>query len=417
MKILLSAHSCDPNEGSETAVGWNWMRSLANQGHDICVLTRPYHQKAIEAAVNTTGLSVRFVYYDLPAWLYRWKAWPIGNITLTFLWWSCYLLWQVGAYRRARRLHQTKPFDMVHHVTMAAFRAPSFMGGLGIPFIFGPVGGGEAAPRPLRRSFNRSGYIFELLRDLSNLIVKFDPLMQFTFSKATLIACTTPETMRNIPRRYHKKCTVLQAIGIEALPEIEPSCGDSPVTFLFIGRLLYWKGLQFALRALPEVLRLYPETRLKVIGKGRDAEWLKTVAKESGVANSVEWIPRIPYSEIADQYRHKLGFVFPSLRDSGGMVLLESMACGLPVICLKLGGPGVLVNQDCGIVIDADKVGEEEIQKALADAMIKFIENPELRRTMAINGMARVRRFGWASAARELYSSRLLSQAFASGSH
>jgi glycosyltransferase involved in cell wall biosynthesis len=349
--------------------------------------------------------------------MYWWKGRRIGNISTTFFFWSCYLLWQLGAYRRARRLHATQPFEMVHHVTMAAFRTPSFMGGLGIPFIFGPVGGGETAPRPLRRSFNWSGYIFELLRDLSNLVVKFDPFMRFTFSRATLIACTTPETMRNIPRRFQHKCVVLQTIGIEPSTLLEPVSTDRSITFLFIGRLLYWKGLQFVLRALPEVQKLYPETRLRVIGKGKDAEWLKSVAEESGVSSSVEWIERVPYREIADQYRHKIGFVFPSLRDSGGMVLLESMASGLPVICLKLGGPGVLVNQDCGIVIDADHVGEKEVEKALADAMIKLIENPEIRQSMALNAMQRVRRFGWESAAHELYSSQLLTQAFASGSH
>jgi glycosyltransferase involved in cell wall biosynthesis len=241
-------------------------------------------------------------------------------------------------------------------------------------------------------------------------MVKVDPFMRHTFSKASLIACTTPETKRRIPNRFHSKCIVLPAIGID--PADIPVSSLKTVTggrFLFIGRLLYWKGLQFALRALSEVHRYYPDARLKVIGKGRDSSWLKSIAEECGVMNSVEWISRIPYHDIAKQYENNIAFVFPSLRDSGGMVLLEAFAGGIPVICLNLGGPGVIVNSSCGIVIDANNADETKIVKALAEAMTTLIANADMRQSLALNALSRVRDFGWDSAARELYSSTLLS--------
>ena len=58
MKILLSAYACEPNKGSEPAVGWNWTRSLIDQGHDVHLITRSNNQPSIDAfqAVETVAL-------------------------------------------------------------------------------------------------------------------------------------------------------------------------------------------------------------------------------------------------------------------------------------------------------------------------------------------------------------------------
>ena len=77
-------------------------------------------------------------------------------------------------------------------------------------------------------------------------------------------------------------------------------------------------------------------------------------------------------ANIQQEYGSNVAFVFPSLHDSGGMVVLESLAAGLPVICLKLGGPGEIVTPSCGIGIEAQQQSEEAIIRLLADAMISI---------------------------------------------
>jgi glycosyltransferase involved in cell wall biosynthesis len=251
---------------------------------------------------------------------------------------------------------------------------------------------------------NLSGRLREMLRDLAVAAARFDPLMDRTFSQASLIACTTSETMRRIPPRYRDKCLVLPAIGI-AIPEAfsPPEPAPSP-TFLFAGRLLYWKGLHLALRAMPEVLRHAPNARLKIVGEGRDARWLKRVAEECGVAGSVDWIPRIEHREMAALYRGHAAIVFPSLHDSGGMVVLESLAAQVPVICLALGGPGMFVDSLCGISIDPAGQTEEEIQHALASAMIQLAQQPAMRNALAAHCLGRALQFTWRGSADHFYT-------------
>ncbi len=402
MKILLSAYACEPHKGSEPAVGWNWARTLVRQGHDVHVITRGNNQPSVQAAIDREQLSLAVAYYDLPGWCRRWKRLPGGLYVY-------YLLWQIGAYRLARRLQAGHGFDRVHHVTFASFRLPSLMGFLDIPFTFGPVGGGEATPPRLRAGLPFKSRLIERVRDLVNRLAAFDPTMNATWSHATTIACTTPETLARIPKRFRQKCVVQPTIGVAPVEDVDPNVERRAAhmrpkaSFLFVGRLLYWKGLHLALRALAEVRRQVPEVRLRVIGEGKDQQWLARVADEAGVADCVDWIPWMAREAVLGEYRNNTAFIFPSLHDSGGLVVLEALADGLPVVCLKLGGPGTLVNDSCGIVIEASRRSEDEVVASLAGAMIRLAKEPALTAELAAHAVLRASELSWDNTVQNLY--------------
>ena len=84
----------------------------------------------------------------------------------------------MGAYQVAKQTHFKIQFDCVHHVTFVSVRQPSFMGNLGIPFIFGPVAGGESAPWRLRFGYGLRGLVLDGLRDLLNFMIKTSQRLQ-----------------------------------------------------------------------------------------------------------------------------------------------------------------------------------------------------------------------------------------------
>src|SRR5512146_185101 len=171
LRILLSAYACEPHKGSEPGVGWHWAVALARAGHEVWVLTRANNRDAVERALAVQAIpNLKFVYHDLPAWARWWKR---GGRGVRFY----YVLWQWGAFGIARRLCREIRFDIVHHITFGVFRHPSFMAFLGVPFVFGPVGGGETAPRQLRRTFPLRGRVSEFVRDAANRAVQVDPIM------------------------------------------------------------------------------------------------------------------------------------------------------------------------------------------------------------------------------------------------
>jgi len=401
MKILLSAYACEPNKGSEPGVGWNWTLALARRGYEVHVITRSNNRPNIEGAHEPLKSRVAFHYHDLPHWARFWKYWP-GGIYLY------YLLWQIGAYRLAKVLHSSEQFELVHHITFVSHRQPSFMGNLGIPFIFGPVGGGETMPRQLRKSIPWSARIAEFLRDVGSRLVAIDPLMRRTYSRAHVIACATEETLKAIPLRFRSKCMVQRAIGIDGYPKSQPAVVEGSDQyephFLFVGRLLYWKGLNLALHALVRVRKEIPDVKLRVIGEGSDSRWLAQVAERAKIADAVEWIPRKPQTELEAEYRRNIGFVFPSLHDSGGMVVIEALAAGSPVICLNLGGPGSIVNASCGFALQVGGKTEATVIEELALAMISLAREPGLRRRFSQGAVQRASEVTWDAAAEAIYS-------------
>ncbi|NMQ27383.1 glycosyltransferase [Candidatus Accumulibacter phosphatis] len=353
LRILLSAYACEPGKGSEPGVGWNWALALARRGHEIWVLTRRNNQETIEPEYRRLEPALKarlhFTYYDLPKWASWWKKGGRGVHLY-------YLLWQWGAYQVAKKQHAENKFDRVQHATFVSVRQPSFMGGLGIPFIFGPVAGGERAPWRLRSGYGWRGWLLDAARDAANALVKVDPLMWRTFAQAERIYVTSGQTKNLVPRRYWPKTQIKLAIALDGPEAVRPheSHGVPSPRILYLGRFLYWKGMHLGLASFSRLLKSLPDARLSMIGCGPDEARWRQLANQLGMTDSIDWIPWVGQSELPALYRNHDVLLFPSLHDSGGMVVLEAMQNGLPVVCLKLGGPGVLVDETGGVALDPD---------------------------------------------------------------
>lgn len=390
MKILLSAYACEPGKGSEPGIGWSWALGLAHAGHEVWVLTRANNRSAIERALaDRPEANLRFIFYDLPRWARWWKRGARGVRIY-------YLLWQWGAYRAARRVCRETRFDLVHHLTFGVFRHPSFLGRLGLPFVFGPVGGGESAPRALRRTFPLRGYLADLARDMANWLVRVDPLMASVYKRAGLTLCKTAETLQRIPGRYRDKCRVYLEVGTDARAQPPPRHHATEGRFrvLYVGRLLYWKGVHLGLMAFARLLERHPEAHLTIVGSGRDERWLHALAQRLGIGEAVTWISWLERDAVLQVYPRHDVFLFPSLHDSSGNAVLEALAGGLPVVCLKLGGPGELVDDSCGVRVLPG--APAQVVRGLARALLALADEPRLveRMSQAAERRARVQ-FSW----------------------
>jgi glycosyltransferase involved in cell wall biosynthesis len=392
LNILMSAYACEPHLGSEPGIGWHWATRLARAGHDVRVLTRANNRESIESALAADPVAnLNFAYYDLPAWMRKWK-------NHAGLWARLYyVLWQWGAYKVARRLCGEIRFDIVHHITFGVFRHPSFMAFLGPPFIFGPVGGGETAPRELRKTFPLRGYLIDMVRDLANWVVRVDPLMAAVFRRSAATLCKTSETVRSIPARFHGKCVVQVELGTDERSGQAPHRARETGGFriLYVGRLVYWKGLHLGLQAFAEFYRLHPDAHMTVIGRGPDEAWFHDLAEKLGLDDAVTWIPYLERAAVMRAYTRHDAFLFPSLHDSSGNVVLEALSCGLPVVCLDAGGPAVLVDPSCGFKV---RPGEpQQVVEDLARSLDALARNPAMLRAMGQAAAMQAReKFSWA---------------------
>lgn len=389
MKILLSAFACAPNVGSETGGGWRWAMELAKH-HEVFVLTDISRQPFIDPVLGQS-VNPRIVYFR-PHLL---RKVPLNSRTAQIL----YSLWQYSLLPFARRLHREHRFDLVIHLTYGVFRHPSFLGFLGIPFVFGPVGGGEDAPWRLKRSFPFKDKLAELARSLLNLSAKFNPFLWLALSRANLILVRTAETARALPPPYEHQAVEHQEIGTPARRRQSPLISrlpGAPLKVLFAGRLLSLKGIHLALRAVARARAAGVNIQFTVIGSGPKEAWLKQLAVSLSLDTSVlQWIERIPQNQLFDIYEDAHCLLFPSLHDSGGNVVLESLAFGLPVICLDLGGPKTLVDEHCAVIVSTEGRSEDEVVDALAASLSNLAANDSQRFAMSRAALERADSMVW----------------------
>jgi glycosyltransferase involved in cell wall biosynthesis len=332
MRILVFAYACEPGKGSEPEVGWLWSRMLARIG-DIWVITRANNRPLVEEHLG--GIPERdrmhFVFVDLPS---RTRWWKRGQRGIRLY----YLLWQLAALREARRLHADVGFDLAWHLTLANAWLGSVVPLLDVPFVYGPVGGGVTTPPTLLPSLGVRGLAYEAARRIARGAGRhLNPLSRLAWSRARLILVQSSPTRAWLPSSCRKRTHVFPNVVLNGTG-VGPSRGV-PVQSrraLFAGRLLAWKGATLAVRAMADL----PEWTLDVAGSGPDERRLRHLAARLGVEERVTFIGHVPHEELLELMRRDMNvLVFPSLHEDAGWVVVEAFSCGLPVVCLDVGGP------------------------------------------------------------------------------
>ncbi len=400
-RVLLSAHACEPHTGSESGVGWETAVALART-HDVWVITDGrMHGAAIArelAARPVPGLCV--VPYTQPA--------AVDALRIVFRSYGynfSYYAWQLGATRLARRLHARVGFDAVQHLTFVRYWQPTFMWRLGIPLVWGPVGGAEATPPALRRTMSRVGRATERVRDAMRHAGERDPWVRAAARRSAVCVATSPETARRLRALGARAVEVAPecAIGAADLAAIDAAertrAPDAPVRFVSVGRLIHWKAYHLALDAFAALVRgphgaCVPGAEYVVVGDGPERRRLEVRAAALGVAERVRFAGRVPRARVLCELVDADVMVHPSLHDSGGWAVVEAMAAALPVVCLDAGGPGERVSADCGVKIP---LGEPEaVVAGLRDAMCRLGMDAGARAALGRAGAARARgEFTW----------------------
>jgi len=165
---------------------------------------------------------------------------------------------------------------------------------------------------------------------------------------------------------------------------------DRTPNILFVGRLEERKGLLHLLRAFRAVRRAGVDARLLVVGSGpQEREARRYVATRRLLG--VEFLGRVTDTDKVQLFRTADIFCSPATgRESFGIVLLEAMAAGAPIVCSDIHGYKGVVRRD----EEALLVPPGEVQP-LADALLRLLGDPGLRARMAVAGRERVVAFGW----------------------
>jgi glycosyltransferase involved in cell wall biosynthesis len=400
MKLLISAYACAPNRGSEHGSAWNWTSEAARLGEDVTVLVSPAHRDAILAATERDPAlqRIRWLFPEVAFWPLQQGKEPVWERTYN-------LLWQREALRVARALHREQPFDLVHHLTWGGVRAPTFLGTLSAPLIIGPVGGGETSPAGLRDRMPLRGRVLESVRDLSNATIELNPIVRQGLRKAGVIFARTADTKNLLSPPLRAKTYVQMELGVMPTQIGAPRpVRQAPRKLLYAGRLLYWKGVHIAVEAMAQLVANMPDAQLTIVGNGPEEARLKTEIAQRGLGANITFVSWMPQEQFLHLYDTHDLFVFPSLHDSTGWVVLESFCKGLPVACLNLGGPKDIVTPKCGIIVDTQGLDTSGVAARLAEELRVLLADPERLAALSVGAVARAGEFLLRDQVQRLYA-------------
>jgi rhamnosyl/mannosyltransferase len=281
---------------------------------------------------------------------------------------------------------------------------------------FAPVGSQELAPAYVAAAWRRADIIhlhhpnsladvsYALRPSLAPLVVtQHADYPSFKYKLPGRYALWRAEAIV-VPSRAHiALCRELRGFEhkVEVIPfgvderrweVVPPPPPGNPPRALFIGHLSRFKGLDFLLRAM----ELVPELRLDIVGSGPEGNRLRTLARALAVDDRVKWWGEYPDEDLPRRMADADFLVLPSVsvEEMFGMVLLEAMAAGRPVITTDVPSGVREVNQHgvTGLEVPMRDVG------ALADAMRLLSIDPGLRERLGAAGKRRVReRFSFAA--------------------
>jgi glycosyltransferase involved in cell wall biosynthesis len=146
------------------------------------------------------------------------------------------------------------------------------------------------------------------------------------------------------------------------------------------------------------------DVQLDVAGDGPLRPHLEDEIVRLGLQGRVRLLGVLARPELMSFYGQADLFVFPSLHDSGGSVVLEALSRGLPVVCLDLGGPQNYVDEDSGIVVSTQLRSRGAIERALADAIGKVLQEPARLAAMSSAAAAHAGRQTWEATVRQSYA-------------
>lgn len=389
-RLCVIAYACEPGKGSEPEVGWRWSLALSHIA-EVTVITRANNKVNIEQAIDpSNSISLRFEYIDLPKWAAFWKKG--GRFVHVY-----YVLWQIASVFKAYALHRKCRFDGVMHVTFSPYYHSPLAALLPTKFIWGPVGAGEMIPSAFLPMFTRRQQMRELLRNFAKVLSRIDPTLYFCCFRASKIIAATKETRNFLPRRFSNKMIVEGQLGeVSRKVDSEHKNGDDFV-FITSGRQEYWKGHILVLRAFQKLISKYQPSHAKliVLSDGTERDHLLGFVQDNHLNSLVTFTGWLADREDTFAYYTKADvFMYASLFECGGYVVVEAMSCGLPVICVDLGGPGDSIDSSCGISVAA--ISPDQVVDDMAEAMYDLYKDREKTRDLSKGALKKIENwFEW----------------------
>lgn len=408
LKVLLIIEQCNPDWPSVPLVGYRYYQEIS-QLTDVTLVTHDRNKIALEKRQehhNIVYISESSFIKSYYKWVEKVSAqgkinWPLYN-ALAF---PIYAEFDRKVYQKFKAPILAGEYDLVHAITPMIPRYPVKLVKFcdRTPLLLGPVNGGVPFPKGFQAVARQENAYLNFLRVLGRYLI---PGYVQTYQKASKIlagSTYTLEMLQNLFSLPDHRIELFYENGITSdfLTPVIRDHHEARVHLLFVGRLVPYKCADVVIEAIGY---LVPSVRgrihLTVVGDGPEKPILEQRVKALGIQNRVHFTGWVNQEQTADYYRKADVFCFPSIREFGGAVVLEAMACGLPCIVANNGGIGEYVTEKTGFRIEP--ISKEYLVQEMTRHIQLLVEDENLRQRMATQSVDRAKAFEWAEKGKKM---------------
>lgn len=387
-RIVLVTPNISEQMGGEAIKAYQFLRHLVAGGHDVMVVT---HRRSAPVLGRTFPQVQTFIVEDTLSQKVAWNAAPLRPLVDMFF------------FRNARpilrRILAERPDAVFHYLCPVSPILPRFPL-RGATNVLGPLTGNIYYPPAFQHAEPWKLRLGRLFHYLAQRVAgaTFGDKRHF----GRILVSGGERTRRSLGWAGAPEAQMRDVVdsgisdAFDRYPLIRHE-GEN-ARFMTSGRLVPHKGVQLSIEALRHVTR---PIRFDIYGDGAYRETLEGLAVRLGVADKVQFLGWMESHDalIARMAQYR-GYLVPSLAEANGIVVQEAMMVGLPVICLKWGGPTMLADKDSAILIEPGSY--DQAVRAIAAAMDALAADPASANRLAdaARGIAE-QRFGWDNVAEE----------------
>lgn len=373
--VVLVAYQCGPGMGSVSQIGWEWFSRLALR-RPVSLVTHVRNRAAIEAAgplpAGSEIIYINTEWLARPLYALARRLFPRSEHSVFLISQLDFFAFDRMALRALRRHRAVARWRLLHLVTPVTLSAPSCLHRLGLPLVRGPLNCGLGDPPGFAKALRQESGWMCRLRGITKAL---DRLLGAS-AQAAMLLVATRATAEAVAPAHRVRCVPMleNAVDLARFPAAPPlplPIGGYPLHVTFVGRLVPVKGLDLLLRAMQRLRMAGQPVRLTVVGDGPMRQPWQALAAQLGIGPDVCFTGNLEPQAVAESMRQCHVFCLPSVRESGGAVLLEAMACARPVIAMDFGGPAEIVNHEVGRLVRFDNAASaiDGLTQALSDCL------------------------------------------------
>lgn len=391
MRVLIVAETVSFKMAGEPLLPYIYFQKLQERSHDVWLVCHDRTRPELQDAFSTEAFE-RIIFISDSAWQRFFcnisqycRGRGITFVLYELLRWST----QIRARPKIKHLVQELDMQLVFQPTPISPKMPSFLYGLGVPVVIGPLAGGMDFPR----QFNYleplgSLRLLNLGRFVANLINRLIPGKL----EAEALIVSDERTYKALPRGcrgqiYTVRDGAVDLKQVTLYPKSVPQPGQ-PLRFIFMARFVEQKGIRFLVEAFNLVAQRI-NASLDLIGSGDLLEEMQSRVKQLGLEERVTFHGWMAIANAQRLLQTCDIFVVPSIGDPGNISMLEAMAVGMPMIVTRWGGVGEIADETCAVMVDP--TNPAEFIEALAVAMEKLARSPELRQQLGAGAKAKIK--------------------------